>query len=106
MAFYVENYVTIQNNTDPEIMGRAMFRKYDEDGNGTLDVDEFVGAMRELGLGTTEEDAQIIFGSFDHDGGGTIDIDEFMEAYMDQWRQKKESDEHAATHDYIAGRDD
>ena len=87
MEYYLQNYATIQANTDPVQLAKAMFRKYDEDGNGLMELKEFVGAMRELGLGYSEEDAQIVFDTFDNDGGGTIEEHEFVEQYLDQWQQ-------------------
>jgi len=106
VEFFKQNLVTIQNYIDPQQMATAMFLKFDADNSGELDVHEFIGAMRELGLGYTEDDAEQVFLSFDPDGSGGISMDEFVQAYMEQWELTRESNEAAAAADFIAGRDD
>ena len=57
----------------------ANFAKFDEDGSGELDVDEFRNALLEMGLGMNDEDMGLVMREIDKDGGGTISIDEFTE---------------------------
>ena len=54
-------------------VARQAFRKFDGDGNGFLDIYEFMAAMKELGMGTTFGEAQNIFSQIDVDGGGSIE---------------------------------
>lgn len=63
---------------DAESRARLAFRRYDKDANGWLDVNEFLQAIRDLGLGTTLEDAEQLFSMVDEDGSGTMDENEFV----------------------------
>eukprot|EP00670_Eutreptiella_braarudii_P016096 CAMPEP_0174342062 /NCGR_PEP_ID=MMETSP0810-20121108/25883_1 /TAXON_ID=73025 ORGANISM="Eutreptiella gymnastica-like, Strain CCMP1594" /NCGR_SAMPLE_ID=MMETSP0810 /ASSEMBLY_ACC=CAM_ASM_000659 /LENGTH=441 /DNA_ID=CAMNT_0015464017 /DNA_START=23 /DNA_END=1349 /DNA_ORIENTATION=- len=60
---------------------RDAFRKFDGDGNGFLDIYEFMAAMKDLGMGQTFKDATEIFAQIDVDGGGAIEEQEFVEYY-------------------------
>lgn len=57
----------------------ANFAKFDEDGSGELDVDEFRAALLEMGLGMDGDQMGLVMREIDKDGGGTISIDEFTE---------------------------
>ena len=57
----------------------ANFAKFDDDGSGELDVDEFRAALLEMGLGMDDEQMGLVMREIDKDGGGTISIDEFTE---------------------------
>jgi Ca2+-binding EF-hand superfamily protein len=57
----------------------ANFAKFDDDGSGELDVDEFRAALLEMGLGMDDEQMGLVMREIDTDGGGTISIDEFTE---------------------------
>eukprot|EP00668_Euglena_longa_P016135 GGOE01020345.1.p1 GENE.GGOE01020345.1~~GGOE01020345.1.p1 ORF type:complete len:672 (-),score=121.83 GGOE01020345.1:252-2267(-) len=63
---------------DPEAQARQAFHRFDRDRDGFLDVKDFLLAIRELGLGTTMEDAEQLFSMVDEDGSGTMDEDEFV----------------------------
>lgn len=56
----------------------SLFKKFDNDGSGTLDYDEFVTAMKELMLLDTEEEDLILFKHFDVDGSGAFSYAEFL----------------------------
>jgi Ca2+-binding EF-hand superfamily protein len=58
---------------------QALFAKFDKDGNGSLDVDEFDEVLQEFGAKLTSNNLKQIFKVVDADGSGTIDIDEFAE---------------------------
>jgi centrin-1 len=59
-------------------MAIAAFKRFDVDGSGQLDVNEFHKAMQQLGMGSTLEDAENLFGMMDEDGSGTMDMEEFL----------------------------
>eukprot|EP00667_Euglena_gracilis_P005968 EG_transcript_6014 len=67
---------------DPTADAANLFRRYDEDGNGYLDIYEFMRAMKELGLGLTFEDAKALFSQIDVDGSGMMDEEEFTTHYI------------------------
>ena len=62
---------------------RDVFRQYDDDGSGELDLEEFTDAMRrdaEIPKHKVPDDGlQKLFNAIDIDGGGTIDSEEFSE---------------------------
>ena len=70
-----------------------MFRVFDDDGNGTMDFQEYILALNATKqdnkilpkilmilywLGTPEEKLKWIFNVFDKDGGGSIDAKEIQ----------------------------
>ena len=58
----------------------AIFAKYDEDGSGEIDQDEFVAVVRGCGIneGVMPGDDLIkMFAAVDEDGSGNVDADEF-----------------------------
>jgi Ca2+-binding EF-hand superfamily protein len=81
----------------PEDAARQAFRKYDDDGNGWLDVNEFMHAMKDLGLGTTFEDAENLFSMVDEDGSGTMEEEEFVQHCMDAIVAMQEEDDNEPT---------
>ena len=69
------------------------FRKFDRDGSGHMDMDEFCMALEHLGLhveglgapglgGIPRKVVEVVFGRFDADGSGHIDYKEFMEQLL------------------------
>jgi hypothetical protein len=55
-----------------------IFRWFDEDGNGNLDVDEFQSMVKHMRLGLKRKRVVDLFNSIDVDGGGSIDGEEFV----------------------------
>ena len=86
----------------------AVFRKYDTDGSGELDVGEFTRALKRVGkqAGVGESDLSDLFSQVDADGSGEVDASEFsqfMELTPREMARKKERDMGgAATQEYIA----
>ena len=64
---------------------KKAFHIADEDGGGSLDVDEFVGAFRDSltrgGAEHSEDDLRALFQKIDANCDGTVDWDEFS-SYM------------------------
>jgi len=57
---------------------RAAFDRFDRDGNGTIDEDEFSELVRSLGVAMTPEKVQTAFLAVDVNGNGRIDFGEFV----------------------------
>lgn len=53
---------------------RHAFKKWDADGSGGLDVNEFTSALNSLGFSIDLESARALFGAFDIDGNGRIQV--------------------------------
>eukprot|EP00656_Telonema_subtile_P013673 TRINITY_DN16945_c0_g1_i1.p1 TRINITY_DN16945_c0_g1~~TRINITY_DN16945_c0_g1_i1.p1 ORF type:complete len:569 (-),score=128.44 TRINITY_DN16945_c0_g1_i1:232-1938(-) len=49
---------------------KAVFTKYDIDGSGELDQNEFAGMVRDMGVSVPQEDLRAAFKYLDRDGGG------------------------------------
>lgn len=68
------------------------FDKFDSDGSGLLDENEFAQAMHVLGLRLSKEEYQLLFKEYDADGSGEIDLVSArpaqtvsMDAYSIRW---------------------
>jgi voltage-gated sodium channel len=55
------------------------FKKFDGDGNGTLDLEEAKACLIELHLYSNDQDVQILFEALDVDTSGTLTLEEFMD---------------------------
>merc|ERR1711879_227863 len=55
-----------------------LFEKFDEDGNGTLDCNEFSALIQILGVAVDDSTVEEVFSYFDHDDEGSIDFGELM----------------------------
>ena len=67
---------------DMEHAGAAeVFRTYDLDGDGALDVFEYMAAMLDLGLGRNYNDALSGFSHLDEDENGFMSLEEFTRHY-------------------------
>ena len=55
----------------------AVFRVFDTDGTGTIDVEELKVGMRSVGLEPNQEEIRNLMFDIDVDGSGTIDVEEY-----------------------------
>ena len=56
---------------------RAAFSKFDKDGNGTIDKDELVQVLQELGHAPTPDQQAKMFANMDTNADGTVSFAEF-----------------------------
>jgi calmodulin len=75
-----------------------VFRKFDADGGGTLDIEEFGTLLSELEVPMTEKELEETFDLLDDDGGGEIDFEEFYEWFTSEAENQKKKN----TAGYIA----
>merc|ERR1711920_561457 len=66
------------------------FIAMDENGDGTLSLDELRRGMQNCGISLVGIDAQAMLDNIDTDGSGAIDYSEFIAATMDQSRFMRE----------------
>ncbi|KAE8959149.1 hypothetical protein PR002_g30628 [Phytophthora rubi] len=70
-----------ENKSDPNSLAaldpRALFDKYDADGSGAIDFDEFKVLLHDLGVSLTEPKARAYFKRCDRRRRGGISFDEF-----------------------------
>ena len=61
---------------------QRLFKTFDTNGNGLLDIKEFSKAMKDFQLGLEDQDIQNIFKSFDRNGDGVLDLSEFNDLLL------------------------
>ncbi len=54
---------------------RHVFRVFDKDGNGTINLEELKTVMKNLGEGLSDEECRLMIKEADADGNGVIDFD-------------------------------
>lgn len=71
----------------------SQFRHIDADGDGQLELQEFIAGCKLVGMNMTEEQATREFESIDQDGGGIVEFDEFCtycaRRHLGGWRRAK-----------------
>lgn len=75
---------------------KILFQYVDQDGDGTLDLAEFLELVRQMRIGISAENAFKIFTIFDDDSSGTIDCAEFLrhifpEEYVEKQQEQSQS---------------
>ena len=60
-------------------LGPESFRIFDYDGSGSVDTEEFLTVLRNMGLKLTESEAEELVKLVDADGSGDVDYEEFMD---------------------------
>jgi len=58
----------------------TFFKRYDVDGNGSMDVQELSNLMRDLGENVTGNDLKALAKEMDTDSSGVVELDEFIAA--------------------------
>jgi hypothetical protein len=64
-----------------------VFRMFDTDHSGDIDLDEFIGLVRQLGKDISPKELEAIFIDMDTDGNERIDFREFYRWWQDPKKQ-------------------
>jgi Ca2+-binding EF-hand superfamily protein len=59
---------------------KNMFKRFDTDGSGDIDIEELGAGIQSLGVKLTRHELNAFASDIDDDGGGTIGLDEFITA--------------------------
>ena len=65
------------------------FRIYDDDGNRSLDFNEFKKGIHDYGVDMEAQQIRELFDSMDADGSGTLDFNEFLKSLRPPMNQKR-----------------
>ena len=57
-----------------------IFKAMDENGNKTLDIDDFRWGLKDYGIAISKEEATQVMQHFDRNGDGCVDFNEFLRA--------------------------
>lgn len=85
-----DEYMAAMNKAPPQLhraaLMRRIFKKFDVDGNGTLNKKELQRATSILGDKFSDEDIGLLMEVLDKDNSQTIDMEEFIQAFMNARR--------------------
>jgi Ca2+-binding EF-hand superfamily protein len=70
---------------------RRVFKIMDDNGNGSLDMNEFQKALKDYRVQVTPEESFILFNAFDVNGDGAISYDEFLRTVVGQMNPSRVS---------------
>jgi Ca2+-binding EF-hand superfamily protein len=62
---------------------KTEFARFDKDGNGRIDYDEFVELLAAVGPRPTEEEAQLAYSVIDTNETGDVSFEEFANWWLD-----------------------
>ena len=65
-----------------------LFRVWDADGNGTVDLQEFTRALTAVGLPADPKAAEVLFREFDVDGSGNVEYKEYLRYSLREMLQR------------------
>ena len=77
-AALVLQKLSAASREDKNLNLKAVFKKYDTDGGGSIDREEFANVLEEFKILLTPGEINAVFKIFDPDGGGTISYIEFV----------------------------
>ena len=77
-AALVLQKLSAASRQDKTLNLKAVFKKYDADGGGSIDRDEFAAVLEEFKILLSPAEVAAVFKIFDPDGGGTISYIEFV----------------------------
>ena len=80
----LNHYAVVFNFFESHLL-KDMFRKYDVDSSGHIDLQELKAAYSDFGLELSEAELIILFKKIDADGSGEIDFEEFLLNLMIFW---------------------
>ena len=73
------------------IIGLArQFKIFDDNNSKSLDLDEFIKAMKDFKVDLSTNEVKVLFGNFDRDGEGSIDSEELLRTVRGPMRKKKD----------------
>ena len=70
---------------------RVVFRKFDDDGSGTVSHEEFRTGLVHMGIAMSDPEFKSLIDIVDHDGGGDIDYREFANNFKSQVRAARQA---------------
>ena len=97
----------IKGMTEEELTARMqqLFAQFDDDGNGTLDPEEFQRALNSADLGLSRKEINMLLGEADVNDDGCIEYDEFVpvafRVLVDRARNKQLENEALSSEDGI-----
>lgn len=68
---------------------RDAFKRFDKNGDGSLDCEELRKVLCSIGESLTDEEAEEMFKMVDVDNNGKVDLDEFLNAFKASWQSPR-----------------